>query len=221
LGNFDPQYRCGHLDGKGKVVDFLKSQPTRPMRWSVLTSCLYMENLSGMLKPYPSAEDPETLVFGVPLGEGECPLIYLEDYGAYARWILDTPERSNGLELHVGTEDIAWKDLAKAFTETTGKKAVYRDVSFEEYFALGSLGGPPDAIIGQSSINVGDPTLQTIREDFVGFWNTWKDNLTTRDYALLDEILPGRVKSVKEWMVKTGYTGEKKTVLKDHKDKGH
>jgi hypothetical protein len=156
------------------------------------------------------------MVFAVPLGDGNCPLIHLEDYGLYARWIFDTPSRSSGLELHVATEDIAWKDLATAFTEVTGQKAVYKNVTLDEYFALGIF-QQPDAKIGQTTI-ANDPTLFTYRENFSGFWNTWKDDLTKRDYKLLDEILPGRVKSIKEWMVKTGYNGKPATVLKASRD---
>ena len=186
------------------------------MAWSVLTSCLYIEGLSEILRPFPHPNDPSTMVFAVPLGDARCPLIYLEDYGAYARWLFDTPERSNGLELHVATEDIAWKDLAVAFTEVTGVKAVYKDVTLDEYFSLGIF-PQPDAKIGHSA-DRNDPTLFTARENFSGFWNTWKDELTKRDYALLDEILPTRVKSVKEWMLKVGYTGQAASVLKDYRD---
>jgi uncharacterized protein YbjT (DUF2867 family) len=215
LGGFDPKYRSGHLDGKGKVVDYLKSQPTTPMAWSVLTSCLYVEGLFEFLRPIPDKNG--TYEFTLPLGEGRCPLVYLEDYGAYARWLLDTPTRSNGLELHVAIEDIAWKDLAKAFTEVTGKKAVYKDVTLDEYFQYGPLSAAPDSLIGNSG-SPGEPTLQTYRQNFSGFWNAWKAELTKRDYALLDEILPERVKSVKEWMILTGYTGEPQSVLKDYRD---
>lgn len=91
LGNFNSTYRCGHLDGKGKVVQFISVQPTFPMAWSVLTSCMYMEALSEFLRPFPDPENPGTMIFTAPLGGGKCPLIYLEDYGAYARWILDRP----------------------------------------------------------------------------------------------------------------------------------
>jgi uncharacterized protein YbjT (DUF2867 family) len=216
LGNFDPKYRTGHLDGKGKVVDYFSAQPTTPMAWSVLTSCLYVEGLSDFLRPFPDTNDPDTMVFAVPLGDAKCPLIYLEDYGAYARWIFDNPSRSKGLELHVGTEDIAWKDVAAAFTAVTGKKAVYRDVTLNEYFKM-AIWPSPDAVVGHSA-RPDDPTLFTVRENFSGFWNTWKDNLTKRDYRLLDEILPTRLKSVREWMEKTGYTGEPEPVLKDHRD---
>lgn len=215
LGGFDPKFRCGHLDGKGKVVDYLKSQPTSPMGWSVLTSCLYVEGLSEVLRPV--SDESGTYVFSVPLGDARCPLVYLEDYGAYARWLLDTPTKSNGLELHVAIEDIAWKELAKVFTEVTGKKAVYKDVSLDEYFEYGPFSAAPDALIGSSG-SPGEATLQSYRQNFSGFWNTWKAELTARDYDLLDKILPGRVKSVKEWMVLTGYTGEPKSVLKDYRD---
>ncbi|KAJ5930965.1 hypothetical protein N7466_006458 [Penicillium verhagenii] len=214
LGNFDPKYRTGHLDGKGKVVDFLSAQPTSPMAWSVITSCLYAEGLSEVIRPFPDTEDPTTMVFAAPLGDGKCPLIHLEDYGSYVRWIFDNPTRSNGLELPVATEDIAWKDLAAAFTAVTGIKAVYKDVTFDEYFQLG-VWANPDAILGDSAQS-NDSTLFTVRQNFTGFWNTWKDNLSKRDYLLLDEILPTRVKSVREWMEKTGYTGKHMPVLKSY-----
>lgn len=212
LGGFDPKYRTGHLDGKGKVVNYIAAQPTTPMKWSVLTSCLYMEGLHEVLQPFPHPTESDTMVFAVPLGDARCPLIYLDDYGKYARWLFDNPARSNGLELHVATEDIAWKDLAAAFTAVTGKKAVYKDVSVDEYFALGIF-PQPDRKIG-ATVSGDDATLLTFRQNFTGFWNTWKDELTKRDYKLLDEILPDRVKSVKQWMELTKYDGTPKAVLK-------
>ena len=216
LGNFDPKYRTGHLDGKGKVADYISAQPTKPMAWSVLTSCLYVEGLWEILKPFPAPDDPNTMVFAAPLGDARCPLIHLKDYGQYARWLFDNPSRSNGLQLHVATEDIAWKDLAAAFTAVTGKPAVYMDVTLDQYFGSGAF-PDPDAKIGQAA-GRDDPTLFTFRENFSGFWNTWKDELTKRDYALLDEILPGRVKSVKEWMELVSYDGKPRSVLKDYRD---
>ena len=213
LGNFDAKYRTGHLDGKGKVVDYISAQATAPMAWSVITSCLYMEGLYEILQPLPDPQDPGLMVFNWSLGDAKCPLICLEDYGAYARWIFDTPERSNGLDLKVGTEDIAWKDLARVFTEVTGKRSVYRNVTLDEYFDLGIF-PDPDAKIGSPD----DPTLFTFRQNFSGFSNVWKDELTRRDYGLLDEILPGRVKSVKEWMQKTNYDGKPVSILKDYRD---
>ena len=60
-----------------------------------------------------------------------------------------------------------------------------------------------------------DDTLMTFRDSFSGWWRIYRrGDLIKRDYALLDRILPDRIKSVKEWMEKTGYTGELKEVLR-------
>jgi uncharacterized protein YbjT (DUF2867 family) len=217
MGNFDSKYRTGHLDGKAKVSEYIAAQSTTPMAWSVLTSCLYIEGLGEMLRPFPDPADSNAYVFRAPLGNARCPLIYLPDYGRYARWIFDTPARSNGLNLHVATEDIAWKDLAADFSEVTGNKATYQDITLDEYFNSGVF-PKPEGKIGQSAAG-DDSTLMTYRQNFSGFWNTWKDELTKRDYKLLDEILPNRVKSVKEWMLKTGYDGKPKSLLKDYRDR--
>ncbi|KAF2812086.1 NAD(P)-binding protein [Mytilinidion resinicola] len=216
LGAYDPKYKCGHLDAKGRVSEFLSNQPTSPMKWSVLSSCLYLDMFSSLLLPKPDPADPEVNVFSLPLGAGHPPLIHLPDLGRYARWMFDTPERSSGLNLQIGTENISWEHVAKTFTEVTGKKAVYKDVTLDEYFASGVFPAP-DAKLGYSA-DQNDSTLMTYRENFSGFWNTWKDNLVKTDYALLDGILPDRVKSLGEWMRLTGYNGGHKAILKDTTD---
>ncbi|PWY65990.1 NmrA family protein [Aspergillus heteromorphus CBS 117.55] len=208
LGNFLPKYRCGHLDGKGKVVQFLSAQPTEPMKWSVITSCMYMEALWEFLRPYPDpdADEPGRLVFAAPLGEARCPLICLEDYGRYVRWMVENAEQSNGLELHVATEDVSWEELAATFSEVTGKRAVYKDVTLDEYFSSGIF-PDPEAKIGGKEAGRDDATLMSYRDNFSGFWNTWKDQLTQRDYLIMDRVLPDRVRSVREWMGLVGYDG--------------
>ena len=216
LGNFDPKYRTGHMDGKGKVAEFISAQPTSPMKWSVLTSCMYMETLTELLSPRPSPDNPELMVFAAPLGKGQPPLIHLADLGRYARWLFDNPERSNGMNLMVATENVGWEYLAKTFTEVTGKEAVYKDITLDELF-VSPVFPFPDRKVGHS-ISSGDPTLQTYRQNFSGFWNNWKADLVKVNYDLLDEILPTRVKTLAEWMKLTGYTGERSSVLKDYRD---
>ena len=215
LGGFDPKYRTGHMDGKGKVADFISAQSTSPMRWSVLTSCMYMETLAEFLAPRPSPDDPDTLVFSAPIGRGQPPMIHLADLGRYARWIFDHPDRSNGMNLQIATENVGFEHLAKTFTDVTGKKAVFKDVTLDEFAS--TVFPFPDGKVGHSA-QADDPTLQTYRENFSGFWNSYKADLVKVDYALLDEILPTRVKSLGEWMRLTGYTGEKQSVLKDYRD---
>lgn len=103
------------------------------------------------------------------------------------------------MELHVAPEDIGWKDLATTFSEVTGKKAVYKEFTIDEHFQI------QKRELGTQFMEI--QRLFSLRENLTGFWNTWKDELTRRGYNLLDNILPTRVKSVKEWKAKTGYTG--------------
>ncbi|KAM3077067.1 hypothetical protein ACMFMG_003463 [Clarireedia jacksonii] len=214
LSSYSPLYRDGHMDAKAKVATFIAAQPTTPMRWSILTSCMYMEMLYEMLAPHPLPSDPSVLVFSAPLGSrGSAPLIALDDFGKYARWVFDTPDRSTGLNLHIASEEVVWEDLATIFSQVTGKKAVYRDVTLDEYFDMGIF-PDPDAKFGHG---VGDDgTLQSYRENFSGFWRFWASGVVKKDWQMMDEILPERIKSVGEWMKKVGYTGERQSLLHDY-----
>lgn len=176
-----------------------------------------METLTELLAPSPSLDDPDLMIFSAPLSNGQPPLIQLADLGRYAWWLFDNSALSNGTNLRVAAENVGWEYLARTFTEVTGKKAMYEEITLDELFSSGVFPNP-DMKVGHSVGHEG-PTLQTHRQSFSGFWNTWKADLVKRDYALLDEILPTRAKTVKEWMILTGYTGEKSSVLKDYRDR--
>ncbi|KAK0101951.1 hypothetical protein ONS95_001240 [Cadophora gregata] len=220
ISGYEARFRTGHFDGKAKVAQWIGAQPKDgKMSWSVLTSCMYVEMLSEILRPMSEVVDgEEVMVFKAPVGEGKPPFIYLNDLGRYARWMVENPEESRGLNLRIATESVGWEGIAKAFSEVTGKKAVFKDVTLDEYFSSGVF-PDPDAKVGHS-VDHDDETLQTYRQNFTGFWNTWKESVLQRDYELLDRILPDRVKSVKEWMELTAYTGQPGNVLKDYVDLG-
>jgi len=219
LSGFDPRFRTGHMDGKGRVADFITAQPSGggAMAWTVLSSCMYIEMLSELFAPRPHPTEPDVMVFATPFGDGQPPLIHLDDIGRYAKWVFEHPERSSGMYLQVATENIGWEYLAKTFTEVTGKKAVSVQISPDVVMASGYF-PEPDATVGRD-LGHPDPTGQTWRQNFEGFWNVWRAGIVKVDYALLDEILPTRVKSLGEWMKVVGYTGEPKSVLGDYKPK--
>ncbi|PVH81015.1 NAD(P)-binding protein [Cadophora sp. DSE1049] len=198
---YHPRFRTGHFDGKAKVADWISAQPKDgKMIWSVLTSCMYVEMLSEMLRPVPEMIDgEEVMVFKAPVGHGEPPFIYLSDLGRYARWMVENPEESRGLNLRIATESVGWEGVTKAFSEVTGKKAIFRDITLDEYFASGVF-PDPDVKVGHS-VGHDDETLQTYRQNFSGFWNSWKESILQRDYELLDRILPERVKSVNDFVI--------------------
>lgn len=49
-----------------------------------------------------------------------------------------------------------------------------------------------------------DPAFMTVRQNFTGFWNLWKDSgknqgMIKRDYKILDEVHPNRIRTVEQW----------------------
>ena len=40
----------------------------------------------------------------------------------------------------------------------------------------------------------------SFRDNFTGLWNLWKYGIVKRDYSLLDEIHPNRIRSAEQWL---------------------
>lgn len=76
-----------------------------------------------------------------------------------------------------------------------------------------AFGTPPDGAntkLGYRSTTDQSTLTLSYGENFYNLWKASKGNtgLTRRDYALLDHILPDRVRSAREWMERSKYTGE-------------
>lgn len=67
-------------------------------------------------------------------------------------------------------------------------------MSKDKYITSGVFSAP-DSKVGYSFANQGGETPLTWRESFTAFWNVWVADLVNTDYALLDEILPSRIKT--------------------------
>ncbi|KAJ3087895.1 hypothetical protein HK100_008206, partial [Physocladia obscura] len=224
IGEYDPAFRCGHYDGKGRVTEWLLAQTNVPIATSVLTTGPYIEMLQGGLFVPSTRDDGKTLVFRYPLGEhGTVPMVHLEDIGFYAHWLFDSPSRAKNLDLKVAVAQIRFEEIVKEFNNRTtfhGRTAVYEPApSFSAW--TNTLPVPRDApvtsIFYKDSKYTEAPTAAglTYYENFAGFTHLWQSNRVQRDYALLDEIHPDRIKSVGEWMDKVKYDGTQKSVLKD------
>ncbi len=165
---------------------------------AVFTTGPYIEmTIAAATLMTPTVEDG-VVTWRVPLGEGAVQHVALEDCGYYVRWLFDHPERSNGMDLEVAIAPIRYDDLAAAFEKVTGHPARYVDTSLEDYWAKGPMRSVAAAPAGYNA-DVKDKSVMSIRDNFTGFWNMWKDGVLTRDFALLDEIHPNRIKSAEEW----------------------
>jgi hypothetical protein len=198
---YDSKFRVGHYDGKGRVGEWVlfQNQVNKDrMGAAVFTTGPYMEMaISAMTPMTPSVEDG-VVTWRVPLGDGTVPHVALEDCGYYARWLFDNPERANGMNLEVAIEHVGYKKLAAAFEKVTGHPAWYIDTELEAYWS-GPLKMAANLPAGYNA-DLSDKSTMSFRDNFTGFWNIWKHGVIQRDYALLDEIHPNRIKSVEEWL---------------------
>jgi hypothetical protein len=102
------------------------------------------------------------------------------------------------MDLEVAIEHVRYADLAAAFERVTGHPARYIDTDLDAYFS-GPLKAVADRPAGYNA-DPDDPSTMSFRDNFTGFWNQWKHDIITRDYALLDEIHPGRIRTAEQWL---------------------
>ncbi|KAF4160318.1 hypothetical protein CNMCM6069_008668 [Aspergillus lentulus] len=203
---YDPKYRCGHYDGKGRIAEWVLFQNQSNqgrMKAAVFTSGPYIEMTIAIGTPMSPTMEDGTVTWRVPLGSGAIPHVSLDDCGYYVRWMFDNTHRANGLDLEVAIEHVHYEDLARAFEEVTGHPARFIDEDLDNYWSRGPLSMAAELGGGYNS-DPSDPAFMTVRENFTGFWNLWRDSgknqeIIKRDYKLLDEIHPNRIKTVGQW----------------------
>jgi uncharacterized protein YbjT (DUF2867 family) len=202
-GGYDARFRTGHYDGKGRVAEWIllqnesqKKKDKGGMGAAIFTTGPYIEmTIASQTIMTPTVEDG-VVTWRVPLGKGHVVHVALEDCGYYVRWLFDNPERSNGMDLEVALAHIGYDELAAAFEKATGHKARYIDTSLEDYWA--GYGKVAAQAAGYNA-DVNDKATMSFRDNFTGFWNLWKYDVVKRDYKLLDEIHPNRIRSAAEW----------------------
>ena len=123
------------------------------------------------------------------------------------------------MDLSVVTDHVSFAEIAKVFTEVTGKPGVHQSVPWETYAARAEPypGAFVNWTLGPDAVR--DDSIMTWRENFGAFWRYWGDGITPpRDTAILDRIHPNRIKSLADWMRHVGYDGKRQNVLKQVED---
>ncbi|KIK55585.1 hypothetical protein GYMLUDRAFT_839191 [Collybiopsis luxurians FD-317 M1] len=193
LGNYDPKYHTVHLDAKGVVSDFLRSQPSaadgESLTWTVITSGPYLENIGGTLLGPLKERENGTVVWAIPTGDGHIPATSVEDIGWWARYTFDHRSETSGQDLKIATEFMTIDQLVETFTHVTGIPAIHKRISIEEYQKI-------YADYYKRPILRGQPDGPTVGDTFAGMWRVWGDDLLTRDMEWIRRVHP------------TGYTLE-------------
>lgn len=193
------------------TAEYLRSQPTDKMNWSILESGPYADlHLSSTWAPDQDADG--TYVFRIPIGlTGAMALVSLHDMGWYARYMFAHPAEVRGDVLSVGIEHADGKTIARAFAAVTGKSARFEPLDLRRV----AQSWPQRKIGLAGSPGYEDPTLKDQAGHFVPWFTIWSESggnhgLWTRDYERLDRIYPDRIRSVEQWMRFVGYTGQKR-----------
>jgi hypothetical protein len=210
--DYDSRFRTGHYDGKGRMGEWIRFQTQsngKRMGAAIFTTGPYMEMaISAMTPMSPTVEDG-VLTWRVPLGAGAVPHVALDDCGYYVRWLFDHPQLANGMDLEVAIEHVAYADLAAAFEKVTGHPARYIDTDLETYWSKGPFGRVASKPAGYNA-DPADKSTMSVRDNFTGFWNSWKHGIVKRNYALLDEIHPNRIRSAEEWLRREDQLGRQR-----------
>jgi uncharacterized protein YbjT (DUF2867 family) len=217
---YKEEFRNAHNAVAGHLTSWLEAQPTTQMAWTTITGGVYMEMLSSLLRPIRAPDG--TFVFAAPIGSGSVPFALLDDYGALVAWVLSHPEQSIGKRVSGAPFVTTWPELAASLTEATGKRAVFRDLTADEWFEGLSSYINPDVRMPKGAAE-DDESATTFRKSFSAWWNLWKYNPrdTEREQQqqhFMQKINPGRPLSIADWMKRTGYTGEFQEALKMRKD---
>ncbi|EED14307.1 conserved hypothetical protein [Talaromyces stipitatus ATCC 10500] len=191
---YDPKFRTGHYDGKGRIGEWILQQTQQNggrMGAALFTTGPYMEMTIAKGTPMTPTVEEGVVTWRVPLGQGAVVHVSLQD------------SKANGMDLEVAIAHIDYAEMATAFEKVTGHPARYIDTDLETYWSSGPLSRNADAPAGYSA-DPTDKSTMTMRQNFTGFWNMWKYSgknagVVKRDYELLDEIYPDRIKSAEEW----------------------
>lgn len=204
---YDPKFRTGHYDGKGRIGEWILQQNKEPsivkrMGSAIFTTGPYISMALGARTPMSPTVEDGVVTWRVPLGQGAVAHVDLDDCGYYVRWLFDNQSRANGLDLEVAIDMIDYNDLAQAFTKVTGHPAQYIDTSLDKYWTSGPMGS--GAVPTGYNADAKDAATMSIRTNFTGFWNMWKHSggnrgVIRRNFELLDAIHPHRIKSAEEW----------------------
>ncbi|KAJ7612563.1 NAD(P)-binding protein [Roridomyces roridus] len=213
---FNPLYRAEHMDGKGRVGEWLSVQPSAldGLVWSQVTTGPYMDMLlsAPMFTPMNVRADG-TVVFASVFEDGRLPLIALKDLGWWARWTFDHRVEASGKEMNVTSECVSWDYLAATFTKVTGKPAIHRRLTIDEVRAHTDDGvDGPIATDNQR----GDGST-TIWENTTAFWRVLRDDIIDKDMEWIKSVHP-ETYTLERWMRENRYDGTTKVLLKDSLD---
>ena len=189
-------YRCFHYDAKAIVAEYIESHDPQTLPWTILTTAPYFENFQSVFLPTKSEEDPNQLVFTLPMADKPFLMVAIDDIAWFVQYILDNPEKSIGKNFYIAGENVRLADLVQTFTAVTGIPAKYNPIRLEQYV---------DHVPKFDNVDF------DVKEDFTGFYQQFLQEVVKRDFNAIKTIHPGLL-TWRKWLEKSGWKGEQVTV---------
>ncbi|KAK7690577.1 hypothetical protein QCA50_005675 [Cerrena zonata] len=221
--DYNPEYRCEHQDGKGRVGEFLKLQLSDPTEsgfvWSQLTTTPYMDMLQSIMFGPLNKRDDGTVVFATPVGQGHVPMIALSDLGFFARYIFDHRTETSGQDLRVTSDIVGWDYLIETYQKVTGDKAVVVHQTIDEWFNNFENADVP---LANDIWRQGTATTETTtwRKNFTAWWKMWRDDILHFDIDWIRKLNPDG-HTLETWMRDKDYIGMAEHHLLKNVEDGH
>ncbi|HLT87190.1 MAG TPA: NmrA/HSCARG family protein [Sphingobacterium sp.] len=148
-----------YLDHKYAVEELFRNGGFK--YWTVLHPCWFMENftppLSGIMSPQLKAGK----LYGTVTPNALIKMNSGDDTARLAALAFGNPEKYNGRELNIASDELSWSEVAATLSEVTGKKVTYQQVSREKAVELGMLEGTLKAMEWIGETGYGFDILET------------------------------------------------------------
>ena len=183
-------YRCFSYDSKATVAEYIESHdPKNQTPWTIITTGPYFENFQSIFLPKKDPNDPEQLIFTLPMANKPMVMMALEDIAWFVKYSFENPEKAVGKNIYMAGDNISINDIVRIFTEgknitasvrceleppvltlVTGIKAKYNAVPLDKYL---------EAMPKFTTVDF------DIKENFTGFFQQYLQEKVPRDLAAL------------------------------------
>jgi hypothetical protein len=111
-------YRCWHYDAKALVAEYIESHdPHEQTPWTIITTDPYFENFQSYFLPTKDPDDPDQLVFTLPMADKPLVLVALDDIAWFVKYSFENPDKTVGKNFYIASDNITINDIVRIFTE--------------------------------------------------------------------------------------------------------
>lgn len=111
-------HQCWHYDAKAIVAEYIESHdPKASTSWTIVTIATPFESFQNHYLPTKDPNDPEQLVFNLPMADKPIILVALDDIAWFVKYSFENPDKAKSQNFYIASDNITMNDLVKIFTE--------------------------------------------------------------------------------------------------------